>query len=77
MDEFFKFLFDFLSQFFNGFKLIFQGIINGFVAIFNIPEYIKIIREYSSEFSGGISSIIYYFSGDYFSINNCSNCIYS
>ena len=54
MDGFFRFLFDFLSQFFNGFKLIFQGIVNGFVTIFNIPEYIKIVRDYSSEFSGGM-----------------------
>ena len=54
MDGFFRFLFDFLSQFFNGFKLIFHGIVNGFIAIFNIPEYIKIVRDYSSEFSGGM-----------------------
>ena len=54
MDEFFRFLFDFLSQFFNGFKLIFEGIINGFISIFNIPEYIRIVRDYSSEFSGGM-----------------------
>ena len=54
MDLFIRFLFDFLSQFFDGIKQIFLGIYNGVISIFNLPEYYKILHDYAEEFSGGM-----------------------
>ncbi len=51
MDTFLRFLYEFLSQFFNGVKFIILGIFNGFKSIFNIPEYIKVVNEYKNDFS--------------------------
>ena len=51
MDTFLRFLYEFLSQFFNGVKYVLRGIFNGFVTIFNIPEYIKVINEYKDDFT--------------------------
>ena len=51
MDTFLRFLYEFLSQFFNGLKYIVLGIFNGFKSIFNIPEYIRVINEYKGDFS--------------------------
>ena len=51
MDTFLRFLYEFLSQFFNGIKYIVLGIFNGFKAIFNIPEYIKVVNNYKGDFS--------------------------
>ena len=51
MDTFLRFLYEFLSQFFDGFKYIFVGIYKGFVSIFNIPEYVKVVNEYKGDFS--------------------------
>ena len=51
MNTFLRFLYEFLSQFFNGIKYIVLGIFNGFKAIFNIPEYIKVVNEYKSDLS--------------------------
>ena len=53
MDLFIRFLFDFLSQFFNGVISIVMGFINGIITMFNIPNYIEIVKGYSNEFSGG------------------------
>ena len=54
MDLFIRFLFDFLSQFFDGIKLIIMGLYNGLINIFNLPEYYKILHEYAEEFSAGM-----------------------
>ncbi|MBP5684374.1 MAG: hypothetical protein J6X02_03860 [Bacilli bacterium] len=51
MSTFLRFLYEFLSQFFNGLLSIVKGIVNGFVMMFNIPEYINIINEYKDDFS--------------------------
>ena len=51
MDTFLRFLYEFLSQFFNGIKYIVMGIFNGFKSIFNIPEYVKVVSEYKNDFS--------------------------
>ena len=51
MDTFLRFLYEFLSQFFNGLKYIVLGIFNGFKTIFNLPEYVKVINEYKNDFS--------------------------
>ena len=52
MDTFFKFLYDFLSQFFNGVLDIIMGVINGLAKIFNVKAYISVIDFYKSDFSG-------------------------
>ncbi len=54
MDTLVRFLFDFLTIFFNGIKTIALGIFNGFKEIFNIPNYIKVIHEYDGEMTGGM-----------------------
>ena len=51
MDTFLRFLYEFLSQFFNGVMFVLKGIFNGIKTIFNIPEYIKVINEYKNDFS--------------------------
>lgn len=51
MDTFFRFLYEFLSQFFDGIKYIFEGIIKGFVTMFSFGEYTRIIGEYKNDFS--------------------------
>ena len=51
MDTFLRFLYEFLSQFFDGVVYIFKGLINGFKSMFNIPEYYKIVREYKNDFT--------------------------
>lgn len=51
MDLFFKFLFEFMTQFFGGLLKIFKGIFDGFISMFNIPAYIDTIKVYSGNFS--------------------------
>ena len=51
MHTFFRFLYEFLAQFFNGIKYIVMGIFNGFKSMFNLPEYIKVVNEYKGDFS--------------------------
>ena len=52
MDTFFRFLYEFLAQTFNGVIDIIMGFVNGIVKIFNIKEYIAIIDFYKDDFSG-------------------------
>ena len=49
MNTFFRFLYEFLSQFFNGLIFAFQGIVKCFTTIFNIGEYIRIIDYYKND----------------------------
>ena len=51
MDTFFRFLYEFLSQFFSGFILFFIGIKNGIISMFNIPKYISIVVFYKDDFN--------------------------
>ena len=51
MDTFFRFLYEFLSQFFSGFILFFKGIKNGIISMFNIPKYISIVGFYKDDFN--------------------------
>ena len=51
METYGRFLFEFLDQFFSGFKEIFVGLWNGIINIFNIPEYYNIISHYKEDFS--------------------------
>ena len=51
METYGRFLFEFLDQFFSGFKEIFGGLWNGIINIFNIPEYYNIIKHYANDFA--------------------------
>src|SRR5574344_1123708 len=53
MSTYMRFLFDFMSQFFSGITSIFMGIFKGIVNIFNIPEYVKVLKNYSGDFNVG------------------------
>lgn len=52
MDTYFRFLYEFLFQFFSGFILIFNGFIDGIKAMFSISSYVKVINFYKDDFSG-------------------------
>ena len=51
MGVFFRFLYEFLSQLFNGIMHVINGLIKGIQTIFNFPEYIAIINEYKDDCS--------------------------
>ena len=51
MNTFLRFLYEFLSQFFDGVKFILKGIYEGFKSIFNIPAYIRVVNEYKADFT--------------------------
>ena len=53
MDTFTRFLYEFLSQFFDGAKMIFVGLFKGFVHMLNFGSYADIIKDYKSDFHGG------------------------
>ena len=50
MDTFLRFLYEFLSQFFNGLKQIVMGIYNGFKSMLAFKQYIKVINRYKGDF---------------------------
>ena len=52
MDTYFRFLYEFLFQFFSGFISIFKGFGQGIKEMFNIPGYVKVINFYKDDFSG-------------------------
>lgn len=52
MDTVFKFLFDFLGQFFGSLWSIITGFFGGIGGAFNFPEYINIINAYTTELGG-------------------------
>ena len=51
MNTYIRFLYEFLQQFFSGFIEIFKGLFDGVIKIFNIGEYIKIIKFYQNDFA--------------------------
>lgn len=53
MATYMRFLYDFMEQFFSGIINIFMGIVRGFGKMFNFKAYLKILKEYSNEFSIG------------------------
>ncbi len=53
MDTYIRFLFEFMSVFFDGIGMIFKGIIDGFVQMFNINQYLFVIHYYQKEFNMG------------------------
>ena len=53
MDTFVRFLYEFMSVFFEGFLGIFKGIILGFIQMFNVREYGYVISMYREDFKMG------------------------
>ena len=51
METYARFLFDFLDQFFSGFKDVFSGFFSGIQKTFNIGKYNEIIQYYKTDFS--------------------------
>ena len=51
MDLFVRFLYDFLSLFFEGLKKIFLGLFTGIMDIFNLKRYYEVIKFYSEDLS--------------------------
>lgn len=51
MDAFLSWFYDFIAKMLEGFVTFFGGIFRGIVQVFNIPEYVRIFSEHSSEFS--------------------------
>ena len=52
MNTFLRFFYEFISVFFDGFVMIFQGLFNGIIKMFNISEYTKVIDSYKGAFNG-------------------------
>ena len=50
MGNFLKWFFAFITEILQGFALIFLGIFNGIIQIFNIKKYVDIFKEYSPHF---------------------------
>ena len=57
MDTVFKFLFDFLTQFFGSLWSAISGIFKGIYGAFNIPKYIEIVGNYTTTL-GGLAWVI-------------------
>ena len=53
MGTFVRFLYEFMSIFFNGVGKIFKGLFDGIKEIFNIKEYMSVVRFYKSNFGVG------------------------
>ena len=52
MDTFFRFLYEFLMQFFGGVQLVILGLWNGIKQAFNIKNYVEVINFYKHDFNG-------------------------
>ncbi len=52
MDTLFRFLYEFLSQFFGGFVIVLAAIAQAFKQMFNFPAYLSIINFYKDDFNG-------------------------
>ncbi|MBR1506462.1 MAG: hypothetical protein IJ619_00460 [Eubacterium sp.] len=51
MNGFLKWFFAFMSEMLQGYAMMFSGIGNGFLKVFNIKMYIQLFKEYSPEFT--------------------------
>ena len=51
MNTFSRFLYEFLSQFFDGIKYFIDGLVKAFKTMFNFPGYLRIINDYKEDFT--------------------------
>ena len=52
MNTFLRFFYEFISVFFDGFLMIFKGLFEGIIKMFNVGEYAKVIGSYKGSFNG-------------------------
>ena len=52
MNTFLRFFYEFISVFFDGFLMIFRGLFDGIIKMFNAGEYTKVIDSYKGQFNG-------------------------
>ena len=52
MDTLFRFLYEFLAQFFGGFAIVLKATMEALKQTFNFPAYLKIIDFYKDDFNG-------------------------
>ena len=52
MDTFLRFLFEFMSVFFDGLFIILKGIGNGIIQMFNYNQYMFTVKNYATDFEG-------------------------
>ena len=52
MDTFFRFLYEFLMQFFSGVQIFFKGIWDGCKQAFNLKNYVSVVNFYKKDFNG-------------------------
>ena len=52
MNTFIRFFYEFISIFFEGIGMVFGGIFNGIIKMFNFTEYAKVIDSYKDSFNG-------------------------
>jgi hypothetical protein len=52
MNTFLRFFYEFISIFFDGLLLVFNGIAGGVVKIFNYKDYVKVVNNYKDTFNG-------------------------
>ena len=52
METFLRFLYEFLGQFFKGFILVFNAIIEGVKSLFDFSSYLEILNFYKDDFNG-------------------------
>ena len=48
MDTFFRFLYEFLMQFFSGVQILFKGIWDGCKQAFNIKNYVEVVHRFKN-----------------------------
>ncbi|MEG0994789.1 MAG: hypothetical protein RSE91_02320 [Bacilli bacterium] len=51
MSTYIRFLYEFMSVFFRGIKILFNGLVDGFMQMFSFPKYFEIVKYYKEEFS--------------------------
>ena len=51
MNTFIRFFYEFISIFFDGIAMIFKGLYEGIVKMFNFGEYAKLISSYNGNFN--------------------------
>ena len=52
MDTFFRFLYEFLMQFFSGVQILLKGVVDGSKQAFNLKNYVSVVNFYKNDFNG-------------------------
>ena len=52
VDTFFRFLYEFLMQFFSGVQILLKGVVDGSKQAFNLKNYVSVVNFYKNDFNG-------------------------